>query len=52
MLINGGGIRGDRLYEPGTVLTRRDILRELPFGNVGVLLELSGSTCSRPWNMG
>jgi 2',3'-cyclic-nucleotide 2'-phosphodiesterase (5'-nucleotidase family) len=43
-LINGGGIRGDRLYEPGMVLTRRDILRELPFGNVGVLLELSGAT--------
>jgi 2',3'-cyclic-nucleotide 2'-phosphodiesterase (5'-nucleotidase family) len=44
VLINGGGIRGDRLYEPGTVLTRRDILRELPFGNVGVLLELPGAT--------
>jgi 2',3'-cyclic-nucleotide 2'-phosphodiesterase (5'-nucleotidase family) len=44
VLLNGGGIRGDRLYEPGTTLTRRDILRELPFGNVGVLLELPGST--------
>jgi 2',3'-cyclic-nucleotide 2'-phosphodiesterase (5'-nucleotidase family) len=44
VLINGGGIRGDRLYEPGTTLARRDILRELPFGNVGVLLELSGAT--------
>jgi 2',3'-cyclic-nucleotide 2'-phosphodiesterase (5'-nucleotidase family) len=44
VLINGGGIRGDRLYEPGTPLTRRDILRELPFGNVGVLLELSGAS--------
>jgi 2',3'-cyclic-nucleotide 2'-phosphodiesterase (5'-nucleotidase family) len=43
VLVNGGGIRGDRLYDPGTTLTRRDILRELPFGNVGVLLELSGS---------
>jgi 5'-nucleotidase / UDP-sugar diphosphatase len=43
VLINGGGIRGDRLYEPGTPLTRRDIFRELPFGNVGVLLELSGA---------
>jgi 2',3'-cyclic-nucleotide 2'-phosphodiesterase (5'-nucleotidase family) len=44
VLINGGGIRGDRLYEPGTTLTRRDIFRELPFGNVGVLLELSGAS--------
>jgi len=42
-LVNGGGIRGDGLYNAGTTLTRRDILRELPFGNVGVLLELSGA---------
>ena len=42
-LANGGGIRGDRLYEPGTVLTRKDILSELPFGNVVVLIELSGA---------
>jgi 2',3'-cyclic-nucleotide 2'-phosphodiesterase (5'-nucleotidase family) len=40
---NGGGIRGDRLYQPGTVLTRKDILSELPFGNVTVLVELSGA---------
>jgi 2',3'-cyclic-nucleotide 2'-phosphodiesterase (5'-nucleotidase family) len=42
-LVNGGGIRGDRLYDPGTVLTRKDILGELPFGNVVVLIELSGA---------
>jgi len=42
-LANGGGIRGDRLYDPGTVLTRKDILSELPFGNVTVLIELSGA---------
>jgi 2',3'-cyclic-nucleotide 2'-phosphodiesterase (5'-nucleotidase family) len=42
-LANGGGIRGDRLYDPGTVLTRQDILSELPFGNVTVLIELSGA---------
>ena len=42
-LANGGGIRGDRLYDPGTVLTRKDILSELPFGNVVVLIELSGA---------
>ena len=40
---NGGGIRGDRTYEPGTVLTRKDVLTELPFGNVTVLMELSGA---------
>ena len=41
-ITNGGGIRGDRSYEPGTQLTRRDIQTELPFGNVTVLLELTG----------
>ncbi|MCK5621763.1 MAG: 5'-nucleotidase C-terminal domain-containing protein, partial [Alphaproteobacteria bacterium] len=42
-IANGGGIRGDRTYEAGTVLTRKDVLTELPFGNVTVLLELSGA---------
>jgi len=42
-VLNGGGIRGDRTYEAGTRLTRRDILAELPFGNSTVLLELKGS---------
>ena len=42
-IANGGGIRADRTYDPGTVLTRRDILTELPFGNVTVLTELPGS---------
>ncbi|MBL4739428.1 MAG: bifunctional metallophosphatase/5'-nucleotidase [Sneathiella sp.] len=39
---NGGGIRGDREYGAGSELTRKDILKELPFGNVTVLLEISG----------
>lgn len=42
-IANGGGIRGDRTYDAGTVLTRKDVLTELPFGNVTVLLELSGA---------
>jgi 2',3'-cyclic-nucleotide 2'-phosphodiesterase (5'-nucleotidase family) len=42
-IANGGGIRGDRTYDAGTVLTRRDILTELPFGNATVLTELPGS---------
>ena len=41
-LTNGGGIRANRVYPPGTRLTRRDILSELPFGNKTVLLELTG----------
>jgi len=40
---NGGGIRADREYEAGARLTRRDILSELPFGNVTVLLEMRGA---------
>jgi 5'-nucleotidase/UDP-sugar diphosphatase len=40
---NGGGIRGDRQYEAGTILTRKDILKELPFGNVTVKLEVTGA---------
>jgi 5'-nucleotidase/UDP-sugar diphosphatase len=42
-LMNGGGIRGDRTYPAGTTLTRKDVLTELPFGNVTVLLELKGA---------
>ena len=42
-ITNGGGIRADRTYDAGTVLTRRDILAELPFGNSTVVTELPGS---------
>ena len=41
-LVNGGGIRGDRLYEAGTKLTRRDIFTELPFGNRTILTQVYG----------
>jgi len=41
-LTNGGGIRANKIYAPGTTLTRRDILSELPFGNKTVVLEMSG----------
>ncbi len=42
-LMNGGGIRGDRVYPAGTVLTLADIIRELPFENRLVTLMLSGA---------
>jgi 2',3'-cyclic-nucleotide 2'-phosphodiesterase (5'-nucleotidase family) len=41
-ITNGGGIRGDRLYAPGTTITRRDVLAELPFGNRLMTLDISG----------
>ncbi|MBY6262520.1 bifunctional metallophosphatase/5'-nucleotidase [Azospirillum sp. 412522] len=41
-ITNGGGIRADALHPAGSTLTRKDIFAELPFGNVGVLVEMSG----------
>ena len=38
-ITNGGGIRADKVYAPGTEITRRDILSELPFGNVNIMIE-------------
>ena len=43
-LTNGGGIRGNTEYAPGTELTRRTILTELPFGNKTMKLAVSGET--------
>ena len=42
-IANGGGIRAGKIYAPGTMITRRDILSELPFGNVVVKLRLTGA---------
>lgn len=42
-LINGGGIRADRIYEPGMAMTRADILAELPFGNRTLKVEVTGA---------
>ena len=41
-ITNGGGIRGDKQYAAGSTLTRRDILTELPFGNLTVMVEVTG----------
>lgn len=41
-LINGGGLRGNRLYDAGSALTRGDLLREMPFGNLALVLDVSG----------
>ncbi|HWM46162.1 MAG TPA: bifunctional UDP-sugar hydrolase/5'-nucleotidase [Xanthobacteraceae bacterium] len=41
-IMNGGGIRSGRVYAPGTPITRRDVLAELPFGNRTALLRVSG----------
>ncbi len=41
--MNGGGIRAGKVYPPGTAITRRDVLAELPFGNHLVALDVKGS---------
>ena len=41
-LVNGGGVRGDRVHAPGP-LTRRTIIEVHPFGNVVTTLSVPGS---------
>lgn len=41
-IINGGSIRGNRVYPAGATLTRRDVLTELPFGNKTVVVKATG----------
>ena len=41
-MTNGGGIRGNKVYPAGSVMTARDVFAELPFGNKTVVLAMSG----------
>jgi len=41
-IMNGGGIRAGKVYPPGSEITRRDVLAEMPFGNRVVTLEITG----------
>jgi 2',3'-cyclic-nucleotide 2'-phosphodiesterase (5'-nucleotidase family) len=41
-ILNGGGIRAGKTYEPGARISQGDLLAELPFGNRIVVLEMSG----------
>ncbi len=41
-ITNGGGIRADKEYAAGSDITCKDVLTELPFGNVTVLAEVTG----------
>lgn len=42
-IVNGGSIRGDRQYEAGAKLTKKDIYKELPFSDKVVVVEVSGA---------
>jgi 5'-nucleotidase/UDP-sugar diphosphatase len=46
-VMNGGGIRAGRIYAPGTTITRRDMLAELPFDNRVVTIDISGAELRR-----
>jgi 2',3'-cyclic-nucleotide 2'-phosphodiesterase (5'-nucleotidase family) len=46
-VMNGGGIRSGRVYPPGSSITRRDVLAELPFSNRLVTIEISGRDLKR-----
>ncbi|PLX66710.1 MAG: hypothetical protein C0603_10935 [Denitrovibrio sp.] len=46
-IINGGSIRGNKIYEAGQKLTRRDIQTELPFRNDGVVIEVTGEQLNK-----
>lgn len=41
-IMNGGGIRSGRVYPPGSEITRKDVLAELPFDNRIVTMEITG----------
>ncbi|MCB9994418.1 MAG: bifunctional metallophosphatase/5'-nucleotidase [Hyphomicrobiaceae bacterium] len=42
-ITNGGGIRADREYDANYQITRKEILTELPFGNLTLKLEVTGA---------
>jgi 2',3'-cyclic-nucleotide 2'-phosphodiesterase (5'-nucleotidase family) len=46
-IMNGGGIRAGRVYPPGTKITRRDVLAELPFSNRVVTVTITGAALRR-----
>jgi 2',3'-cyclic-nucleotide 2'-phosphodiesterase (5'-nucleotidase family) len=46
-VMNGGGIRAGKVYPPGSAITRRDILAEMPFNNRVVAIEISGRELRR-----
>ena len=39
-IINSGMIKGENIYEPGTIFTRRDLLNMLPYTDYNVLIEM------------
>jgi 2',3'-cyclic-nucleotide 2'-phosphodiesterase (5'-nucleotidase family) len=46
-ILNGGGIRAGKTYEPGTRISQGDVLAELPFNNRVVVVEMPGAELRR-----
>lgn len=42
-ITNGGGIRAGKTYQAGHEITRRDIIEELPFGNITIMINMTGA---------
>jgi 2',3'-cyclic-nucleotide 2'-phosphodiesterase (5'-nucleotidase family) len=51
-VLNGGGIRAGKTYEPGARLSQGDMLAELPFNNRIVVIEISGRDLKRAMENG
>ncbi len=51
-IVNGGSIRGDRTYEPGTKLTRKDIQSELPFRDESRFVLVKGKNIIKAFENG
>lgn len=43
VIMQGGSIRGDSIYQPGTSITKYDIIREFPFRNPIDAYKIKGS---------
>lgn len=51
-VLNGGGIRAGKDYEPGARITHGDVLAELPFNNRVVVVEIGGAELRRAMENG
>jgi 5'-nucleotidase/UDP-sugar diphosphatase len=49
-LLNGGSFRGNRIYRAGSDLTWRDVLTELPFNNMALVLGVRAISSRRRWS--
>jgi len=46
-ILNGGGIRAGKTYQPGARISQGDVLAELPFNNRIVVVEIGGADLRR-----